>query len=302
MFQISLTASNPDTASHYELALETCGALSVTLSDAADQPLLEPGPGETPIWQQVVVTGLFDDSTDAEQTSSDIMRILGTDGATAELNIETIEDRDWVRAWMDDFKPMRFGKQLWICPSVYQPPEPDAVNIMLDPGLAFGTGTHPTTALCLRWLDAHPPANKQVIDYGCGSGVLAIAALLLKASRVTAVDNDPQALLASHDNAQRNQVSDRLKVCAPTELIDKPADELAEQQVDLLLANILAGPLQDLAPVLASLLRPGASLVLSGILLEQMESVKQAYADTINWRAMTEEQGWICLEGQRKVN
>jgi len=298
MFQISLHASSPDTAKHYEQALEACGALSVTLSDAADQPLLEPGPGETPIWQQVVVTGLFDDSCDVEQASSNIVRALGSDADAAELKIETIEDRDWVRAWMDDFKPMRFGTRLWICPSVYQPPEPDAVNIMLDPGLAFGTGTHPTTALCLRWLDAHPPAHKQVIDYGCGSGVLAIAALLLKASRVTAVDNDPQALQASHDNALRNQVTDRLDVCAPPGLDNK----LSEQKVDLLIANILAGPLQELAPVLARLLKPGARLVLSGILLEQAESVKQAYADTIDWLAMTEEQGWICLEGRHKVN
>jgi len=298
MFQISLHATDPDTASHYELTLEAVGALSVTLSDAADQPLLEPGPGETPIWQQVVVTGLFDDNTNARKISNDIVRILGTDGATTELKIETLEDRDWVRAWMDDFKPMRFGKQLWICPSVYSPPEPDAVNILLDPGLAFGTGTHPTTALCLRWLDAHPPANIHVIDYGCGSGVLAIAALLLTANRVIAVDNDPQALQASHDNALRNQVSDRLAICAPPEL-DKL---LAKQQVDLLIANILAGPLQDLAPVLTPYLKPGASLVLSGILHEQIDSVKLAYTDTINWQSMTEDQGWICLEGQRKVN
>jgi len=298
MFQISLYAPNPDTAAHYELTLEACGALSVTLTDAADQPLLEPGPGETPIWQQVVVTGLFDDSTDANRISNNIVRMLGADSTAAELKIETIEQRDWVRAWMDDFKPMRFGKQLWICPSVYQPPEPDAVNIILDPGLAFGTGTHPTTALCLRWLDAHPPVNQRVIDYGCGSGVLAIAALLLKAERVTAVDNDPQALQASHDNAQRNQVTEQLEVCAANELDDR----LAEQKVDLLIANILAGPLQELAPILTRLLRPGASLVLSGILSEQVESVKQAYTDTINWLAMTEEQGWICLEGQRKVN
>jgi len=298
MFQISLTAPDPDTASHYEQALETCGALSVTLSDAADQPLLEPGPGETPIWQQVVVTGLFDDTADAKQTGSDILRELDSDAATSGLKTETIEDRDWVRAWMDDFKPMCFGTRLWICPSVYEPPEPEAVNIMLDPGLAFGTGTHPTTALCLRWLDAHPPAGKQVIDYGSGSGILAIAALLLNADRVTAVDNDPQALQASHDNAQRNQVTERLAVCAPDDL----GNTLNEPQVDLLIANILAGPLQELAPVLARLLNPGASLVLSGILLEQAEAVKQAYADTIDWQAMTEEQGWICLEGRRKVN
>ncbi|HED16364.1 MAG TPA: 50S ribosomal protein L11 methyltransferase [Gammaproteobacteria bacterium] len=297
MFQISLYAPNPDTASLYELTLETCGALSVTLSDAADQPLLEPGPGETPIWQQVVVTGLFDDNANAEQISSDIFNMLGSDAAEPQLKTETIADRDWVRAWMDDFKPMRFGTRLWICPSVYQPPEPDAVNIMLDPGLAFGTGTHPTTALCLRWLDAHPPANKQVIDYGCGSGVLAIAALLLKADQVTAVDNDPQALQASHDNAQRNQVTDRLLVCSPTEV-----GKESKHKVDLLIANILAGPLQELAPVLARLLKPGASLVLSGVLLEQAESVKQAYANTVDWLTMTEEQGWICLEGRRKVN
>ncbi len=293
MFQITLTASDPDMACRYEQALEACGALSVTLSDAADQPLLEPGPGETPIWQQVVVTGLFDGQPESTQVGQRILDTLATDGLTPKLNVETVPERDWVRAWMDDFKPMQFGDRLWICPSEYQPPEADAVNIMLDPGLAFGTGTHPTTALCLRWLDAHAPAGQQVIDYGSGSGVLAIATLLLGATRVVAVDNDPQALQASQDNAERNHVVERLQVCAP--------DTLPAQQVDLVIANILAGPLQQLAPVLSALLKPGGQLVLSGILIEQQEAVEQAYADTIEWLAVSEEQGWICLEGKRKV-
>jgi ribosomal protein L11 methyltransferase len=215
------------------LLFEDLGALAVTFDDAGHEPMLEPGPGETPLWQATRVSGLFGGDTDPDDLRSQVSRALAGD-ANLDLTLEPLADRDWERAWMDRFKPMRFGRRLWIRPSGSAIAEPDAVVIDLDPGLAFGTGTHPTTALCLEWLDGQDLAGKQVIDFGCGSGVLAIAALKLGAHHATAVDHDPQAVLATRDNAERNRVGDRISVVHST--------DFAPQAVDLVMPVIVRHP------------------------------------------------------------
>jgi len=283
--------TTPEDAERLSDLLHESGAAAVTLQDAADQPLYEPPPGATPLWRSTRVIGLFDSDADIPAVLGHLQRQLG-DTPLPDWHLNPLEDRDWIRAWMDDFKPMRFGKQLWICPSGYTPPQPDAVNILLDPGLAFGSGTHPTTAMCLRWLDAHPPREKEVVDYGCGSGILAIAACLLGARHVYAVDTDPQALIATCDNTEKNRVQNRLDACLPGDLDTPP--------VALLLANILAEPLTELAPAFARLLEPGGRIVLSGILHTQADAVMQHYADDFTLQIHCREEEWVCLAGKRK--
>ena len=284
-------------AAHYDPdwlgdQLSAAGAVSVSLQDAADEPVYEPPPGATPLWSHTRVVGLFDAAVDLAEVQAQLRAVLARDDLPG-CRIETIEDRDWVRAWMDDFHPMQFGTRLWVCPSNQAPPEPQAVNILLDPGLAFGTGTHPTTALCLEWLDAHPPHAASVIDYGCGSGILAIAAALLGARAVHAVDIDPQALLATAQNAQANAVAAVICVHAPA--------QLPVRQYDLVLANILAGPLQELAPRFAELLRPGGAVVLAGLLEAQANAVARAYAPWFDLEPKMVRAGWARLVGRRKV-
>jgi ribosomal protein L11 methyltransferase len=285
-------------AAHYDPdwlgdQLSAAGAVSVTLQDAADQPVYEPPPGATPLWSHTRVVGLFDADADLAEVQSILRAALGRDDLPG-CRIETLEDRDWVRAWMDDFHPMRFGARLWVCPSNQAPPEPQAVNILLDPGLAFGTGTHPTTALCLEWLDAHAPLAADVVDYGCGSGILAIAAALLGAREVQAVDIDPQALLATAQNAHANGVDAAIKVHAP--------DRLPARHYNLILANILAGPLQELAARFAGLLRPGGAVVLAGLLEAQADEVAQAYAPWFDLEPKAVRAGWARLVGRRKAS
>lgn len=274
-----------------ENALLQAGAIAVILQDAGDQPVLEPPPGETPLWPHSRVTGLFDAQTDIEVVKRLLRRALG-DGALSECRLERLEERDWVRAWLDDFHSMRFGKRLWVCPTSQTPPEPMAVNLLLDPGLAFGTGTHPTTALCLTWLDGAELASKTVIDYGCGSGILAIAAAKLGASSVYAVDIDPQALMASDRNASDNGVASHITLTLPGKL---PA-----VKVDILLANILAGPLIELAARFGSLVLPQGQLVLSGILAEQAEEVQAAYRPWFDFSQSQQREDWVLLQAVRK--
>ncbi len=288
--QLSVSAGDTDPQS-LAASFDALGALSVTLQDAADQPLFEPPPGATPLWSQVRVTALFD----ADCAIADIKTRIATQFgvATAErLHIESLDDRDWVRAWMDGYAPMRFGTKLWIVPTGFDAPDPEGVNLLLDPGLAFGTGTHPTTALCLEWLDAHPPIDQVVIDYGCGSGILGIAALKLGARAVWAVDNDPQALVATLVNAQRNAVVAQMKAVMPGAL---PAI-----RADLLLANILANPLIELAPRFTDCVRPGAGLVLSGILAEQADAVSAAYRDRCTLQPPAQREDWVRIVGVRE--
>lgn len=267
------------------------GALSVSLEDAADQPLYEPKPGETPVWQATRVVALFEDSLDSAALHHALLAELGPACART-LDEETIEDRAWERAWLDHFKPMRFGRRLWICPSALELPAEAAggVCVNLDPGLAFGTGTHATTALCLAWLDGQDLAGKTVLDYGCGSGVLAVAALLLGARAAHGVDIDPQALLASGDNAAKNGVAERLTRLYPEQL---PADF----QADVVLANILANPLVELAPRLAGHCKSGGAIVLSGLLEEQIEQVSLAYRPYFRLDSPHIQEGWACLSG-----
>ena len=247
------------------------GAASVTITEAGnDQPLFEPGPGETPLWRRSRVMGLFEDGHDLHP----IIDVAGDEvgiQAPRDWAIDRLQDQVWERVWMDDFHAQRLGQRLWVCPSWEQPPDPDAVNILMDPGLAFGSGTHQTTMLCLRWLDANIRGGERLIDFGCGSGILAIAALKLGAAEAWCVDNDPQALIATADNARRNGVSDRIHAQLP--------DAPLPPSVSLLIANILASPLMQLAPRLSALVEPGGAIVLSGILDSQREQVAAHYSD-----------------------
>lgn len=289
--QLAFTIA-PEQAPIAEQLLDALGAASITFTDAADQPIFEPDLNTTPLWAQSRCIGLFDSEQDIANISQQLQKILQLPANA--LQIETLEDRDWERAWLDDFKPMLFGKQLCICPTAFEP-QAGRTNIMLDPGLAFGTGTHPTTRLCLEWLDANAQQvkGKQVLDYGCGSGILAIAAGLLGAQRLDGVDIDPQALTATQANSERNQVQQQIHTFLPEQF--KP-----EQQYDVLLANILANPLIGLAPTLCGYLKPQAPIVLSGILQEQADEVVAAYAPYIDFAPTQTHEGWVCLSGTRR--
>jgi len=288
--QLSLEAGDLD-AEELSTFFESRGALSVTFVDAADQPLFEPDPGTTPLWSATRVTALFDADAELASLKQQLADTYGT-AVLDRLVEETLHDRDWERIWLDQFHPMQFGKRLWICPAGQRPPaEHGQILIDLDPGLAFGTGTHATTALCLEWLDRCTPVQQQVLDYGCGSGILAIAALKLGAASVWAVDIDKQALLASRDNATRNGVDVNLQTGLPGQLPD--------QGFDLLLANILANPLVEMAGHLARLVRPAGDLVLSGILRQQADTVCAAYAPWFSLSEPVERDGWVRLHGRR---
>jgi ribosomal protein L11 methyltransferase len=289
--QLRLDTDPAAAASLEDLMLAT-GAVAVTLEDNADQPVLEPGVGETPLWQHIRLTGLYRADADMETVLDAFPSQLLQH---ANHRVEILEDKDWEREWMQHYCPMQFGTRLWVCPSWLEPPEPDAVNLLLDPGLAFGTGTHPTTDLCLCELDAMELAGVTAVDYGCGSGILAVAALKLGAALALGVDNDPQALVASLDNAQRNGLAaQRLPVALPEDVV------LAEwqQRAEVVIANILAGPLMQLSDTLLRFLRPGGTLLLSGLLQTQANELRQHYADRIALRIAGEKDGWVCLRGE----
>lgn len=269
------------------------GALSVTLEDQADQPLLEPGPGETPLWDAVRVVALFGGEQDLTPTLNAVPVDLATGVPSAS---EPVADREWTRVWEDQFHPLQMGERLWICPSWTPPPDPDAVNIMLDPGLAFGTGTHSTTAMCLRALDAGIDPGMRVVDYGCGSGILGIAAARLGAIAVLAVDNDPQAITATRDNAARNQVPD---TCLSTVLTGDVVIDAWAESAEWVVANILAGPLVSLAPQLTALMAPGGRLLLAGLLADQANEVIEAFAPTVGLKVVDQQDDWVLLAGTR---
>ena len=246
--------------------LEALGSLAVTLTDAADTPIFEPPIGSTPIWPDTRVTGLFEASRDTHALLN-LLSARWPQVSEFPVRIEALEDKDWVREWMDQFVPVRFGDRLWVVPSWLTPPEPNSTYLLLDPGLAFGTGEHPTTALCLTWLSHHDLIGKTVIDFGCGSGILACAAAKLGAERVIGTDIDPQALHASAQNAMQNQVA--LEVYLP--------DQMPNVQADIVVANILFNPLKMLAPNLLERLAPNGILVMSGILVEQISPLIEHY-------------------------
>jgi len=292
--QINCLSIRPE-AEALSLFLETFGALSVTYQDAEDHPILEPLPGEVPLWDTISVTALYD----ATQDIKALPQILkNTFPNTHKVSINILQDQQWERTWMDDYHPMKFGRQLWIYPTNYDRPNDGSTQILLDPGLAFGTGTHPTTALCLEWLDQHPPKDLELIDYGCGSGILAIAALKLGAKHVTATDIDEQALIATEENRKINTLtSDKLDTCFPERL-----DDPHYQPVDGVLANILSGPLCELAPKLANLIKPQGILVLSGILKNQQQHIIDAYTPFFNPIQCDQHDEWLRITGIRKNN
>ena len=284
-------AITPHQAAVLEDQLLELGAVSVTFMDAEDQPIFEPDLGTTPLWTHTHLLALFEDGTDTDAVLAHLKLQRG--GELPEYQVERIEDQDWERSWMDNFQPMRFGRRLWIVPSWHEAPEPEAVNLLLDPGLAFGTGTHPTTALCLEWLDGQNLQDCSVIDFGCGSGILAIAALLLGAPQAVGTDIDIQAIEASRDNAQRNGIADaRFPLYLPEDMPQQPAD--------VVVANILAGPLVALAPQITALVKPGGRLALSGILAEQAEEVRAAYNDAFMLDPTADKDGWVRITGVRR--
>lgn len=274
-----------------ESFLEAEGALSITWNDAGDTPVLEPLPGEIPLWENIVVTALFD----ANKELKLVKETLNSNQETWNISnflIEKLENKDWVRVWMKDFHPMKFGDNLWIYPSNYDIPDDDSIKIHLDPGLAFGTGTHPTTALCLEWLDQNPPKNLQVIDYGCGSGILAVAAAKLGAKHIIATDIDPQGLTATKDNMLRNNI-------APDTISCYLPEDCPHQAVDLVLANILCGPLLELFPIISSLIKHKGTLVISGLLEEQTEELIQLYALEFKDFTVKKKNGWISINATK---
>jgi ribosomal protein L11 methyltransferase len=329
-------------AESLEALLWESGAVSVTLTDAEDEPLFEPKPGETPLWQAMVLTGLYTGGTDAAALTQQLQASWKW-GPLPQLHFSELPEQDWVRAWLDDFKPMRFGQRLWVCPSwwLQQPAEGDSaadsgnaadanaawtpdpadaqawsdkhqdllqamqqegqIVMQLDPGLAFGTGTHPTTSLCLQWLDARDLHGSRLVDFGCGSGILGIAALLLGAREVLGVDNDPQALTATIDNCHKNQLDP-----ASFPLYLPPAFarlQAAEDfvPVDGIMANILAGTLIELASQLAALLRPSGWILLSGILREQSDAVASAFSPWFQDFDIVSEGDWVRISALRKA-
>jgi ribosomal protein L11 methyltransferase len=279
-----------DQAERLSELLDEHGAIAVTLEDAINDQLIETRWDQTPLWREVTLSALFPVPTDGAALLEHV-RLAGIEllGPAA---TGILEDQDWARVWMDRYQPIKVGRGLWICPSWCTPPEPDAVNIILDPGLAFGTGTHATTALCLQWLSEQNLRAKDVIDYGCGSGILAIAALKLGARHAVATDLDPQALAVTRENAVRNGVADRLQVCEPATLPETT-------NADVVVANILAGALVELAPRLTALTRAGGQLALSGIMSHQAEEVRAAYATSFELLMHAREE-WVLLAGTKR--
>lgn len=286
-FVMNLESLDPDLV---EAVLLENGAQSVTLSDAADDPVLEPAPGETPLWVDTRVTALFDSDADMDTLTSKLLEALGRKELPSN-HIEELADRAWEREWLKDFGPLQFGRRLWVIPGDSDPPVEDAVVIRLDPGLAFGTGTHATTALCLEWLDKMELTDRTLFDFGCGSGILSVAALKLGASFVEATDIDLQAVTATRQNAQRNHVATHLRV-------DTDISSQA-QQFDLVVANILAGTLIENALWICDRLKPAGNLALSGILESQVDEVQYAYCNRIDFETPTIRDEWALLSGIR---
>lgn len=268
--------------------LETVGALAVSFMDLSGQPIFEPDPDETPLWDKIKCIGLFDKTFDATQLNDTIKAAF----KDHEVTITPLPEQDWMKLCQSQFQPQRFGEHLWVCPSWSEISEENAVILKLDPGLAFGTGTHPTTALCLEYLAGLSLDNQTVIDFGCGSGILGIAAALLGASKVISVDHDPQAILSTQLNAKQNNVALN---CYHSKLFVNPQPE-----ADLLLANILASPLIMLAPTMSAAIKCGGTLVLSGLLVEQIDSVLSAYLDYFDFETPRFQDNWVCLIGKKR--
>ena len=293
-----LVETTSEQAPAIEDTLLNAGAASVTFKEYIRQgdqekPILEPALNETPLWQHTRVVGLFDSGINIQSVNWVLEQVFDGLDHTTDYRWEQLEDKDWEREWMHNYQPIQCDDKLWICPSWLTPPDHSAVNILLDPGLAFGTGTHPTTFLCLQWIAQQTLEQQNIIDYGCGSGILAVASLLLNAKHVTAVDIDPQALLATHDNLLRNRLD-------PTALNSYLPEDCPDTQADVVIANILAGPLVELAEQLISHIRPKGKICLSGILHTQASSVIEAYGHAIEFEPIAQKEEWVRLSGHKR--
>ncbi len=296
--QIHITVDQAQ-VDYTETLLSSLGAVSVTLDDAENQDLLEPLPGETPLWNKVIVTGIYAQEDDEAIDVDAIVTFITAQMPEAPLRHEFMEDQEWERTWMDAYEPIQIAEKFWIVPEWMQAPDADAVNIKLDPGLAFGTGNHASTFLCLQWLGKTDVKDKIVIDYGCGSGILAVAALLLGAKKAYATDIDPQAVLATQQNAELNGVLDRLYVGLPEEF----NHELGATKADIFVANILAGPLMMLAPEFATLVKPEAQFALAGVIEEQVDDVSGIYSEFFDILEVEKrDEYWCRISGKRHKN
>ncbi len=291
-FELTLRADARFTAEMLDEALVESGAVAVTMKDGEDEPIFEPLPGETPLWRETLVTGLYEVPCDVEAIMAFLSNYLDEPHLPI-VSTHELEDKDWVSAWQDHYKPIKFGENLWICPTHLPSPEPEIATVRLDPGLAFGTGTHPTTALCLEWLSEHYSQffDQTIVDYGCGSGILGVAGMLLGAKECFSTDIDPQAIYATEQNAGRNNVS--INVALPENF--KPT-----RKARVVLSNILSGPLVELAPILSNLVEPGGHLVLAGLLDHDAEFVKAAYREEFDFQADKSLDGWTRLYGIKK--
>ena len=288
--QISVV-SNEASAPEVSDFLSDLGAVSVTYMSAEAKPVYEPNIGETKIWEQTKTIALFEVDASPEIIKTLLFQQF-TEDSVHDWHAEVLEDQTWERTWMEYYKPMKFGERLWIYPSGQEKFEEGTVSLILDPGLAFGTGTHPTTALCLEWLAEHDVTGKTIIDFGCGSGILAVAAVLLGAKEAHAIDIDPQALTATQENARKNKVESKIKTYLP--------EEFSPFSADIVLANILAKPLINLSDTISNLVKPQAQLILSGILKEQADSVNTTYQSRFKMNAPVIQDDWCRLDGQKK--
>lgn len=282
-------SSSGDAAEMLAAALEQSGAISVSIEHVGDDSWVETDWDERPVWRQSRVTGLFAPDTDVAHLLAELRALPGLEPGTPE--VRTLEDQDWADSWKVNYRPQKISDRLWICPSWMAPPDPQAVNVILDPGMAFGTGDHPTTALCLEWLAAQDLVGKDIIDYGSGSGILAVAALKLGARSALGVEIDEIAIRVSLENAEQNGVADRFHAVVPALL---PPEATA----DIVIANILARPLMELAPRIMSAVRPGGKLAISGLLVEQADEVEACYRDEFSLSRRSRG-NWVLLNGQR---
>ncbi|CAM2894422.1 50S ribosomal protein L11 methyltransferase [Acinetobacter celticus] len=294
--QIHITVDQAQ-VDYTETLLSSLGAVSVTLDDAENQELLEPLPGETPLWNKVIVTGIYAQEDDEEIDVVALETFIKAQMPEAPLRSEFMEDQEWERTWMDAYEPIQIAEKYWIVPQWMEAPEPDAVNIKLDPGLAFGTGNHASTFLCLQWLGKTDVKDKIVIDYGCGSGILGVAALLLGAKKVYATDIDPQAVHATQQNAELNGVLDNLYVGLPEEF----NETFKNQKADVFVANILASPLMVLAPEFSTLIKSEGEFALAGVIKEQVDDVSAVYSEFFDILDVEErEEYWCRISGKRQ--
>ncbi len=275
------------------LALEEAGAISVSIEGREDEHVLQAATEETALWEDCTVTGLFAGDIDLTTLVAGLRHQLAP-ASLPEPAIEPLNDSDWAESWKEHYHPFLVAPGIWICPSWLPPPDPAAITLMLDPGMAFGTGEHPTTALCLTWLTEQNLSGVSLIDYGTGSGILAMAALKLGAARATGVDIDAKAVEIARENLARNGLAEPFSACTPDEL---PASASA----DVVLANILANPLRELAPRLTRMLKPGGQLVMSGMLADQADDVAAAYREAVDFHTRRERNGWVLLAGRRRA-